>query len=91
MCLDDSVSQLSLWEALALAQRGPGQVRGDAHDPGPERFSAPQRGQRVERVEESILRDVLRLAVAAKDTVCQRVDARDVPVEQGREGVAVTA
>jgi len=38
---DDGVSQLGLWEALALAQRGPGQVRRDPHDPGPERVAAP--------------------------------------------------
>jgi len=91
MSLDDGVGQLGLWEAQALAQRGPGKVRRDAHDPGPERFAAPQHGQRVERMKEGILRDVLSLAIAAKDTVRQRINARGVPVEQDREGVAVTA
>jgi len=42
-------------------------------------------------VEKGILRDILRLAVAAKNTVRQRVDAWRMPVEQGGKGVTVTA
>ncbi len=85
------LGQRGLREPLALPHHGPGQVRGNARHPCSKGRALPQRGQRVERLQERILRDVLGLDRPAGEAIGQRIHARRVPVEQRREGLGLAA
>jgi hypothetical protein len=85
------LAQLGLRKAPAPAQRAQACVRGNAREPSTKGVWLAQRGQRAQRLQEGLLRNVFGLRTIAQELVGQRVDAWGVPIEESGERISVSA